>query len=326
MVAWFVKLLVWAGWIVGSMFIPNYVFYVYAWISVFGAGIFVLIQLVLLIEFAYEWNESWVAKWHGDTMEENKKWFVLLMTASIVLFVGGLTLTVLLYVFYTGGSLGQLNTFFITFNMLLCIIVCVCSILPKVQEFNPRSGLLQGAVISLYATYLVWSAISSEPSVTSTQTQTMTPAQQATTIIGSLLVFVAVVYSATRAGSSADELKGRVHTSGSLDSPTGESGTPLLSVKRDEEAGRASDDSEDSDAPVDVEYNYTFFHLSFVMGAMYIGMLMTNWSVIGGDGSTLNIDSGMASVWVKIATGWIAILLYGWTIFAPKILADRDFS
>lgn len=41
----------------------------------FGACLFLLIQIVLLIEFAYEWNESWVAKWHGDTFQENKNWY-----------------------------------------------------------------------------------------------------------------------------------------------------------------------------------------------------------------------------------------------------------
>eukprot|EP00698_Gefionella_okellyi_P016770 TRINITY_DN481_c0_g1_i2.p1 TRINITY_DN481_c0_g1~~TRINITY_DN481_c0_g1_i2.p1 ORF type:complete len:436 (-),score=62.67 TRINITY_DN481_c0_g1_i2:100-1407(-) len=310
MVAWIVKFLVWAGWIVGCFFIPNNVFYVYAWIAVFGAGIFVIVQLILLIEFAYEWNESWVGKYHGDTMEENKKWFYLLLAATALLFAGSFTLTVLMYVYYANGN--QLFIFFITFNMLLCIIVCVCSILPKVQEWNPRSGLLQSAVIATYSTYLVWSAITSAPT-SSTVTNQQTASSQATMIIGIILVFAAVVYSALRTGStSMDELKGQIP-----------------SAKKHADPESANTSSEDEEEVVEVEYNYTFFHISFLLGAMYIGMLMSNWAVVGGlaSGSTqLNVDNGNASVWVKIVTSWLTLLLYAWTLFAPKLLADRDFS
>jgi hypothetical protein len=45
-----------------------------AWASVFGAGLFLLIQLVLLIDFAHSWAESWVAKYEEDP-ENNKVWY-----------------------------------------------------------------------------------------------------------------------------------------------------------------------------------------------------------------------------------------------------------
>jgi len=36
----------------------------------------------------------------------------------------------------------------------------VISIWPRVQEYQPNSGLLQSAVVSLYTMYLTWSAMS----------------------------------------------------------------------------------------------------------------------------------------------------------------------
>ena len=48
-------------------------------------------------------------------------------------------------------------------NLILCILVSVVAILPKVQEHQPRSGLLQSSVVSLYALYLTWSAMSNQP-------------------------------------------------------------------------------------------------------------------------------------------------------------------
>ena len=56
-----------------------------------------------------------------------------------------------------------LNKFFISFNMILCIVVSIVAVLPKVQEYQPRSGLLQSSVVSLYTLYLTWSAMSNQP-------------------------------------------------------------------------------------------------------------------------------------------------------------------
>jgi hypothetical protein len=51
----------------------------------------------------------------------------------------------LCYSYYTGNHIGEckLHEFFISFNLILCIIVSVTSVLPAVQEHQPNSGLLQ---------------------------------------------------------------------------------------------------------------------------------------------------------------------------------------
>ena len=46
---------------------------------------------------------------------------------------------------------------------ILSIIISVISILPKVQEHMPKSGLLQSGCISGYMVYLTWSAMSNSP-------------------------------------------------------------------------------------------------------------------------------------------------------------------
>jgi hypothetical protein len=58
-----------------------------------------------------------------------------------------------------------LNKFFISFNLILCVIVSILSVLPSVQEMQPRSGLLQSSVVTLYVMYLTWSSVSSQPGV-----------------------------------------------------------------------------------------------------------------------------------------------------------------
>lgn len=56
-----------------------------------------------------------------------------------------------------------LNKFFISINLIMCLIVSVVSVLPKVQEALPNSGLLQSSVVTLYTVYLTWSAVGNNP-------------------------------------------------------------------------------------------------------------------------------------------------------------------
>ena len=53
-----------------------------------------------------------------------------------------------------------MHIFFITFNLLMCIFATVISVLPRVQEHNPTSGVLQSGFVSLYVMFLTWSAMS----------------------------------------------------------------------------------------------------------------------------------------------------------------------
>lgn len=65
--------------------------------------------------------------------------------------------------FFLQSSGCDLSKFFISFNLILVVIASAISILPSVQEHQPRSGLLQSAVVSLYVVYLTWSALSNAP-------------------------------------------------------------------------------------------------------------------------------------------------------------------
>lgn len=130
------------------MFYGNY-------ISMIGATIFILIGLVLLVDFAHSWSETCLARWEET---DSNLWKYILIGSTLGLYVISITLIVLQYSFFAGDGCG-LNQFFITFNMLLSIIVTAVSISPRVQEANPRSGLAQSGMVVAYTAYLVTSAI-----------------------------------------------------------------------------------------------------------------------------------------------------------------------
>eukprot|EP01083_Nonionella_stella_P119144 356022_1 len=45
----------------GTLYIPPAFFYGFRWVAYVGAGIFILVDIMILIDVTYEWNEKWVA-------------------------------------------------------------------------------------------------------------------------------------------------------------------------------------------------------------------------------------------------------------------------
>ncbi|KAJ3198869.1 hypothetical protein HDU67_003246, partial [Dinochytrium kinnereticum] len=123
-------------------------------------------------------------------------------------FAGCITISGLLYAWF-GGFSCQLNQFFITFNIVLSIIVAVVSISPQVQDVNPRSGLAQAAMVVAYATYLVASAISSEPEGEGPTANLCNPLNESgktkttTIVLGTVFAFMALAYSTSRAATQS---------------------------------------------------------------------------------------------------------------------------
>lgn len=113
------------------------------YVGLIGAFLFILIQLILLVDFAHSWNSSWVEK-----MEEtgSKVWAGLLLFFTFLMYGIAVAGFVCLYIYFTHGldsapeKKCHTNKFFISFNLILCVIASVLAIHPKIQENQPRSG------------------------------------------------------------------------------------------------------------------------------------------------------------------------------------------
>ena len=53
-----------------------------------GGFLFILIQLILIIDFAHSWAEAWVGNYEDG---ENKGWLVALSTVTFAFYAGSLT-------------------------------------------------------------------------------------------------------------------------------------------------------------------------------------------------------------------------------------------
>ncbi|KAJ7365805.1 Serine incorporator 3 [Desmophyllum pertusum] len=317
---WGLKFLLLVGLWVAAFFIPRGIFGV-AWmyIGFIGAFLFILIQLILMIDFAHTWNEIWTSN-----AEEggNKSWYCALTGDQWVVFFMflfyalALTGFILSYVFFTESSGCHLNKFIISFNFIMCFVLSVISILPKIQEVQPKSGLLQASIVSLYASYLTLSALSNEPldegnstnqAICGSSLGTVENSETIALVVGLAIMFILVIYSSLRTVGSADKL-----------APAG--GSSLN--KDDEEKGGQQVISDEEEG---VAYSYSFFHFIFFLASLYIMMMLTNW--YSPQGTELKkFQRSMGSVWVKMVSCWLGFVLYLWTLLAPACFPNRDFS
>ncbi len=86
--------------------------------------------------------------------------------------------------------------------------------------------------------------------------------ETSTVLLGSFFTFLALAYSTSRAATQHQIL-----------STSGDESAPLLGTASglDDEEDGYEDDEQDG-----VQYNYSFFHFIFMIGSMYLAMLLTN--------------------------------------------------
>ncbi|KAJ3071161.1 hypothetical protein HDU98_005737 [Podochytrium sp. JEL0797] len=322
---WGIKTTVWAGLIVLCFFIPNSI--VVGWSLSFatvGAVLFVLVQIVLLIDFAYTISEVLLEWWETT---EDRKFLIVLIGITFASFLASLIVTGFMYAYF-GPPSCRLNQFFISFNLILCVIVTLVSVAPAVQELNPKSGIAQASMVVLYATYLVATSLSSEPqeegAVDVCNPLVNNEGTRTTAImLGAVFTFLSLAFTTTRAAVQSNVMGGGGGGGGG-----GYESAPLISsqpggrsmhLNNAVEAGAIApsslndggDDEMDDEAD-GVSYSYTFFHIIFMLASYYLAELITNWETLtldAGNGEA-EVGKGWGAVWVKIVSSWIVIVLY----------------
>ncbi|XP_003493391.1 serine incorporator 1 isoform X3 [Bombus impatiens] len=325
---WAIKYLLIIGGIIGAFFIPEKSFgTTWMYFGMIGGLLFIIIQLILIVDFAHTWADNWVGNYE-DT--ESKGWYAALLGATLFNYAVSITGIVLLFIYFTHADSCDLNKFFISFNLILCVIASIISTLSTVQEHNPRSGLLQSSIVSLYVVYLTWSGISNSPDrecnpgflglISGNDADAKNRvAFDKESIIGLIIWFSCVLYSSLRTASKSSKI---TMSENILVQDNGADYTPVKGRNPDSETGNEAkvwDNEEDA-----VAYNWSFFHLMFALATLYVMMTLTNWYQPNSNLDTLN--SNTASMWVKIISSWMCLTLYIWSLIAPAVLTNRDFS
>ena len=73
------------------------------------------------------------------------------------------------------------------------------------------------------------------------------------------------------------------------------------------------------------EFSLSFFHALFALASVYLTMVVTNWGNTK-ESVAWATNHGVISKWVNLGASWASALLYLWTLIAPCLCPDRDFS
>ncbi|KAI1470816.1 TMS membrane protein/tumor differentially expressed protein [Daldinia caldariorum] len=347
---WGPKIIAWLALIVMSFLIPDAFFQVYGnYIAFIGAMLFLILGLILLVDLAHNWAEYCLEQIEKT---DSKVWRGVLIGSTLGMYVGSLAMTIIQYCFFAHSGC-SMNQAAITINLLLWIAISVISVHPTVQEYNPKAGLAQAAMVAVYCTYLTMSAVSMEPD--DRQCNPLVRAQGTRTtsvVIGAIVTMLTVAYTTTRAatqslglGNSRGGIKlpdddehdlvtqqpGRREMRAEVLRRAVEQGSlpadALLEEDDDEDDEESSGKTPHDDERGSTQYNYSVFHIIFFLATCWVATLLTG-TVQGLD--NFPQDSDFATVgrtywasWVKIVSAWICYGMYIWTLVAPIVLPDR---
>nr|GLL27687.1 probable serine incorporator [Ipomoea trifida] len=276
---WSSKILMMVALILLPFLLPTEIISIYGQVAHFGAGVFLLIQLVSIICFI-----TWLNDWcHSEKFAARCHIHVMLLaTTAYILCILGI---ILMYIWYTPQTSCLLNIFFISWTLVLLQIMTSVSLHPRVN-----AGFLTPGFMGLYVVFLCWSAIRSEPPEAKCirKSGAATSKGDVFTIISFAVAVLAIVIATFSTG---------------IDSKCFQNWT--LSDSRKVQFRKDDEEREE-----DVPYGYGFFHFVFATGGMYFAMLLIGWNT-NHSMKKFTIDIGWTSTWVRIVNEWVATCVYG---------------
>uniref|UniRef100_A0A251J2U1 Serine incorporator n=1 Tax=Manihot esculenta TaxID=3983 RepID=A0A251J2U1_MANES len=167
-------------------FLPSNYIQIYGEVSRIGAGIFLVLQLISVIEFITWWNNYWMPD------KEMKGSCSLGLFISKIFYVASVCGIVLMYSFYGRSLKCSLNIFFITWTAILLTVMMAISLHSKVNR-----GLLSSGIMASYLVFLCWSAIRSEPVNDKCNKQNQADGNSDWTTVLSFLIAICAIVMAT---------------------------------------------------------------------------------------------------------------------------------
>lgn len=301
---------------------------IFLWFARFGATIFVLLQQVILIDLAYNWNEDWVDRAdQSDRIEygSGSTWLRAIVGTCIAFYALSITGIGLLYHFFEGCPE---NTWVITLTLLGIIAVTA------IQLSGTEGSLLTSSVISLYATYLAYSMVSKNPNASCNPNLGSNDAWGI--VIGLSLTAVSLAWTGW-SWTAEDRLNvegvqsARAVSGGNLKSSDGINlDVPFLDPEEQPTAGLVMDTGEGA---LGRFTGAEIWRLNVVMVLIscWVAMTLTGWGTLeqwdeNNHSTAANPTIGRFNMAMIGISQWAAILLYVWTLLAPRLFPDRDFS
>ncbi|KIW94765.1 uncharacterized protein Z519_04742 [Cladophialophora bantiana CBS 173.52] len=347
---WGPKLLVWIAFIVVSFFIPEGFFLFWGnYVAYAGAMLFVLLGLILLVDLAHTWAELCQDKIDEGDGPNYRLWQVLLMGSSLGMYLAAFAMTIVMYIFFASSGC-SMNIAAITINLVLLFIVTFLSVQPTIQDANPKAGLAQSAMVAVYCTYLTFSAVAMEPDDKHCNPLIRARGARTTTVVlGAIVTMLTIAYTTTRAATQGFAMGSNTGKNkyAQLTQDENEHGLVSQQPASRREIMRAAVESgalpasaldEDSDDEDNTEvsskdderqgtqYNYSLFHVIFLMATCWVATLLTQKMDPESSTDFTPVGRTYWASWIKIISAWLCYAIYSWTLVAPIVLEGRDFS
>ncbi|PNP47217.1 hypothetical protein TGAMA5MH_01032 [Trichoderma gamsii] len=341
---WGPKIIAWLALIVMSFLIPDKFFMFWGnYVSFAAAMLFLVLGLILLVDLAHTWAEYCLAQIE-DT--DSRFWRIVLIGSTLGMYLASIAMTIIQYIFFAQGQCAM-NQTAITVNLILWLIISVVSVNPTVQEYNPKAGLAQAAMVAVYCTYLTMSAVSMEPDDKNCNPLVRAQGTRTTSVvIGAIVTMLTVAYTTTRAatqslglGGNADGIRlpeddehdlvtqqpmhRREMRAEALRRAVEEGSLPADALLSDDESDAGGDHAHD-DERSNTQYNYSMFHIIFFLATAWVSTLLTlNFEESTRDGNFATVGRTYGASWVKIVSAWICHGMYIWTLIAPIYFPER---
>jgi len=317
---WAVKFLLLILLLVCAFLVPDGFYLGYVNVARVIAGVFLVLQIILLIDFAYRWNENWMA--------DDKEWTKAIIAVCVISFAGCLTWFGFM-VHWFGGSGCNLENFLLSGTFLLPMLFTCLS----VTSWCEHGALLTSAVVTTYCYWLGFSALSSDPSTCNTLSSHSN--ENLHLVLGLLIAALTVTYAGYSL-SNQQLMGGELHEdkTESLE-PDKDAEKQSKDDKQVQEAAKEKEQDEKAEAEEETATASSEeakvaskFHFFMACSACYMAMLLTSWGANEYDAHspTKAYDIDTENMWIKVVTQWVTAVLYIWTLVAPYMFPDREFA
>lgn len=281
-----------------SLFLPNTAFSTFGTVATSASVVFLVAQTVLLIDLAYTWNEHWYANALQARQREishagEKRWLGAIIASSMLLLLGSVAACIYLCV-TTEDITGRVVN---VGAMVLSGILLVVSI----QEWCSHGALLTSAVVMAYSMWLVLEALAVLPAHGGPRSPTW---------VGLVVCSISLVSFARGSGITA--------FSSSNVGQTGLGGAALVTL----ESGSAGATGADAD-PSEASSSADAAHVDPKGFAVQCALHAAAALYIA---ASLAPKEGRVTFASHVAAVFLSLTLYGWSLVAPKLLTNRDFS
>lgn len=135
-----------------SFLLSNDFYNTYSSIARFISGLFLMIQLIDLIDLMYKCNDRWVEK-------DDKRYYAAILMLSAVFLIGSIAAWGFFFVMFAAGPDCDLERFFIVFTIIPRVGFTAFSI----SDWAAKGALLPSAALTAYSTFLLSSALRNDP-------------------------------------------------------------------------------------------------------------------------------------------------------------------